>query len=106
MDNYDIFDRIIYINEKMNELQKKLLENKDINFELNYINIEEKNIINAHFYFKNNLRKCEICYEITQYHKNLICNHFLCNKCFINWDNKCYINENKTTCPFCRKIIN
>lgn len=111
--NYDNFDEIIYMKNRINKLYDKILENKNITYELNcYSNNNLKknsakvsNIINANFYLKINNEECPICYEVILYYKSLACKHSLCNTCFNKWNNVCSINFENTTCPICRKIL-
>lgn len=132
INNYNNFDEIIEINNKINELKNIISKNNNLTFEINNdlnanlntnLNIDtdfkKQNIEKITFYIKinknifNNLNeeldddKCSICYELLSFKniKNITCEHNICYNCFDKWDKICFDNLKLTNCPICRKII-
>ena len=108
--DYNNFDEIIEINNKINELKTVIYTNKNLIFEAHVNNTEIKAHVN--FYLKINKKmynnhNCTICYELLTFRNNktLECNHDLCNDCYEKWNKICIDNSKITNCPLCRKII-
>lgn len=108
MKNNDNFNKILDINNRLNQLNDRILDNKNLTVEL---------ITNHHFecdkyigniYIKNIDSECPVCFEIMSIinFKRVVCNHNLCYKCFYKWSRTCILNNNNITCPICRISMN
>ena len=107
MKNNHNFSKILDINNRLNQVNDTILDNKNLTVKLITNHHFESNNYIGNIYIKNISNECPICYEIMSItnFKRILCNHNLCYKCFYNWSRTCIFNNNNITCPTCRIII-
>ena len=50
-------------------------------------------------------KECPICFENIMYEGPLPCGHIFHEHCIIAWQETCYSNRSKPTCPVCRSSL-
>jgi hypothetical protein len=94
---FEIINRIIDFNKRLENIQNNNFTNITLNLEMDYyFNIKNKNNIKIIKYKIVDLEECPVCYQKCVLNNNFECIHGLCNSCYNSLTN--YL----TICPLCR----
>jgi len=105
-DNFEINNNIKYFDKK-NFIKKYnvfiKIDNKHFSKEI----LSENLCVDKDLFSKENKYECPVCYEniLSLNSIQLNCKHNLCKYCYEKWNEKCCENNNKMSCPLCRKNI-